>query len=283
VVVGGETDILSPAALDEIGRVCAERSLKLDFVPRLFGLGPVEPARAAAPPAVEPAAGSGVPTYFRVKRVVDFAVALLLIVALLPLWIVVMSLAFLDVGSPILFWQQRIGRNGSTFLLHKVRTLRPPFDWDGRPVPEEERLSWIGRVLRQTRLDELPQLLNVLVGDMSLIGPRPLLPRDQPNAPRARLSVRPGITGWAQVNGGALLSPGEKDALDAFYIRNASPRLDLHILALTMVSLIRGDRRSEAALMRAGAAPAGGDGMRPSEPSLRGAIADRRPPMVRPL
>ena len=103
-------------------------------------------------------------------------------------------------------------------------------------------------MLRQTRLDELPQLLSVLVGDMSLIGPRPLLPQDQPADPSVRLMVRPGITGWAQVNGGSLLTPEEKEVLDAWYVGHASPWLDLRILAMTLRSLLRGDRRSEAAL-----------------------------------
>jgi lipopolysaccharide/colanic/teichoic acid biosynthesis glycosyltransferase len=106
-------------------------------------------------------------------------------------------------------------------------------------------VSRIGRFLRRTRLDELPQLLNVLAGDMSLIGPRPLLLRDQPRNAAARLAVRPGITGWAQVNGGVLLSPDEKEQLDEWYIRNASPLLDLRIIALTLRMLLRGDRRTE--------------------------------------
>jgi hypothetical protein len=90
--------------------------------------------------------------------------------------------------------------------------------------------------------------LNVLVGDMGLIGPRPLLPQDQPPNPATRLAVRPGITGWAQVNGGTLLSPAEKDVLDSWYIANASPWLDLRIIGMTLLSLARGDRRPEKAL-----------------------------------
>jgi lipopolysaccharide/colanic/teichoic acid biosynthesis glycosyltransferase len=96
--------------------------------------------------------------------------------------------------------------------------------------------------LRRTRLDELPQLLNVLVGDMSLVGPRPLLPRDQPANPTVRLMVRPGITGWAQVNGGTLLNPSEKDKLDEWYVRNASFWLDLRIVCLTMWVALFGQR-----------------------------------------
>jgi lipopolysaccharide/colanic/teichoic acid biosynthesis glycosyltransferase len=182
---------------------------------------------------------------------IDFLTALVLVIALLPLWILVASLAFLDVGSPVLFWQQRIGQNGRYFLLHKFRTLRTPFDWSGRRLSDAQRLSWIGTILRRTRLDELPQLLNVLVGDMSMIGPRPLLPQDQPPTPTVRLRVRPGITGWAQVNGGVLLSPDEKEKLDEWYIRSASLRVDLRIVLMTISSLIRGDHRSEEALEQA--------------------------------
>jgi lipopolysaccharide/colanic/teichoic acid biosynthesis glycosyltransferase len=132
--------------------------------------------------------------------------------------------------------------------LYKLRTLRPPFDRRGQKIPEQRRVSWIGRLLRQTRIDELPQLLNVLVGDMALIGPRPLLPRDQPPKPNLRLAVRPGITGWAQVNGGNSLSPTEKEALDIWYINNASLWLDLRIIGLTLRVLLSGERRSEKAL-----------------------------------
>jgi lipopolysaccharide/colanic/teichoic acid biosynthesis glycosyltransferase len=148
----------------------------------------------------------------------------------------------------VLFWQQRVGLGSRAFLLQKFRTLRPPFDWQGREVPPDRRLSWGGRFLRKLKLDELPQLLNVLVGDMSLIGPRPLLPQDQPPNPSVRLMVRPGITGWAQVNGGNLLTPQEKDELDEWYIRNASPWLDLKIIHMTILFLLKGERRSEQAL-----------------------------------
>jgi lipopolysaccharide/colanic/teichoic acid biosynthesis glycosyltransferase len=261
VVVGGEANILSDGALKEIQRVCAQRNLDLKFVPRLFGFKPESPtAETAHPelslaPSEDPGGNSAVdfvlPSYFRFKPFIDFCVTLILLILLLPLWILAASLAFMDVGSPIFFWQQRTGLNGRNFLLHKFRTLQPPFDWRSQKVPEEQRLSWIGRLLRTTRLDELPQLLNVLVGDMSVIGPRPLLPQDQPSTPTVRLMVRPGITGWAQVNGGTLLSPDEKDELDEWYIRNASLWLDLQILGMTLLSLLQGDRRSEQALAQA--------------------------------
>jgi lipopolysaccharide/colanic/teichoic acid biosynthesis glycosyltransferase len=166
-----------------------------------------------------------------------------LLFLLSPVWALSCLLAHFDVGSPIVFWQQRIGLNGRNFLLYKIRTLRAPFDWDGRKIPEEERLSRVGHWLRRTRFDEWPQLMNVLVGDMSLIGPRPLLPCDQPPDPNRRLMMRPGITGWAQVQGGRLLSPEEKAALDEWYIRNASLWLDLRIVAMTLLCVFKGDRR----------------------------------------
>ena len=179
-------------------------------------------------------------------------------------------MVFVDVGSPVLFWQQRAGQGARELQLYKLRTLRPPFDRGGGRIPEERRLSWIGRLLRRTRIDELPQLLNVLVGDMSLIGPRPLLARDQPPSSALRLAVRPGITGWAQVNGGTLLSPTEKEALDIWYIRNASLWIDLRIIGMTFLMLLRGERRSEKALAEAQRWQAG-----PDERSAEPAVAPR--------
>jgi len=196
----------------------------------------------------------------RVKRVFDAVAAAILILWLLPLLAIAAVAVVLDVGSPVLFWQQRVGRGGRELQIYKLRTLRPPYDWRGHRIPEEQRISWIGRLLRQTRMDELPQLLNVLVGDMSLIGPRPLLPQDQPPNSAVRLTVRPGITGWAQVNGGNIISPAEKAALDVWYIRHASLWLDLRIISMTFVSLFRGDRRSENALAQAQGLLAAPDG-----------------------
>jgi lipopolysaccharide/colanic/teichoic acid biosynthesis glycosyltransferase len=248
VVLGVAADVLSEEAVDEIQRVCVRHALDFVSVSQLFGASLSPPNADPVPPefAVEAyAAASGavaLPRYFHLKRAIDFATALVLIVALLPLWLVIAGLAFVDVGDPILFWQQRIGLNGRNFLLYKIRTLRPAFDRSGQVEPHEQRVSWIGRLLRRTRVDELPQLLNVVVGDMALIGPRPLLPQDQPPVPSVRLMVRPGITGWAQVNGGALLSPEEKKKYDEEYVSKASLRFDLRIVALTALCVIRGDR-----------------------------------------
>jgi lipopolysaccharide/colanic/teichoic acid biosynthesis glycosyltransferase len=119
--------------------------------------------------------------------------------------------------------------------------LKPAFDAQGQSTTS--RVSWAGALLRSSRLDELPQLLNVLVGDMSLVGPRPLLPHDQPPDSAVRLMVRPGITGWAQVNGGKLIGPEEKNAFDAWYVSNASFWLDLKIIGKTVLFMLGGERR----------------------------------------
>ncbi|HJU15262.1 MAG TPA: sugar transferase [Stellaceae bacterium] len=260
VVIGGRSDILSEEALNEVRRVCTRHGIELVFVPHVFGIGLTEAdcSCALSSPAVcrdQIPANFALPRYFRCKRAIDFCAALMLLIPLLPVLLVVSVLSFADIGLPIFFWQQRTGLRARAFLLYKIRTLRPAFDWRGLPTPENLRLSWIGRFLRRTRLDELPQLLNVLVGDMSLIGPRPLLPEDQPPNRTVRLMVRPGITGWAQVNGGALLSPTEKGQLDEWYIRNASFALDLRILWLTALGLLRRNWGVEEALARAHAAP----------------------------
>jgi lipopolysaccharide/colanic/teichoic acid biosynthesis glycosyltransferase len=246
VVIGGDEDLLPESTLSEIRRVCEQRRIALDFVPRLVGLSALatgsEPEPVAAMiPAVEPSA------YFRWKYALDLVVAGVAVVVTSPLFAIAGVLALLDVGSPVVFWQQRLGERGRTFVIYKMRTLRPPFDQLGQAIPPAQRLSWVGRLLRRTRLDELPQLLNVLVGEMSLVGPRPLLPRDQPEHPSVRLLVRPGITGWAQVNGGTLLSPSEKDKLDEWYVRNASFWLDVRIVWLTVWVALFGQRRSARA------------------------------------
>jgi hypothetical protein len=135
-----------------------------------------------------------------------------------------------------------------------AKLLTPPVDQFGQPIADNERRSLIGRILRNSRIDELPQLFNVLVDDMALIGPRPLLPHDQPQDIGLRLTVRPGITGWAQINGGNLITKEEKGALDDWYIRHASLWLDARIALLTLRVLFMGERRSEQAVNEAYAA-----------------------------
>ena len=197
----------------------------------------------AAAPALAAAARATSP-YFRFKRLIDVVGSLVLLVLLLPLLIIGGVLVLLDVGPPVLFWQERQGWKGHFFLMYKFRTLRAPFDDDGKPILANRRPSRIGRFLRATRLDELPQLLNVLLGEMSLIGPRPLLPEDQPGNTSIRLAVRPGISGWAQVNGGKLVSKQEKQKLDEWYVRRASLWLDLRIALMTLAVVMMRSRLS---------------------------------------
>jgi lipopolysaccharide/colanic/teichoic acid biosynthesis glycosyltransferase len=155
-------------------------------------------------------------------------------ILMLPIFLIATLQALFDLGSPVLFWQERTGWKGRPFLIYKYRTLRAPFDDDGKPAVGDRQPSAIGRFLRATRIDELPQLINVLFGDMSLVGPRPLLPEDQPSNSALRLTVRPGITGWAQVNGAKLVTKEQKEKLDEYYVRNASLWLDLKIALMTL-------------------------------------------------
>ena len=256
VIVGGDQHLLSAEAFTEITRVCHRREIKLQLVPDLIGLdnAPAASKGNAADIVAHRPSLATLSIYHHVKRVIDFFLATVAILIFSPLIITVSLLVLLDVGSPVLFWQQRLGQGGRYFLLYKFRTLRPPFDSDGQKLTGAQRISWIGQLLRHARLDELPQLFNVLVGDMSLIGPRPLLPHDQPTNSILRLLVRPGITGWAQVNGGNLITNNEKGALDEWYVRNASPWLDLRIVGLTLRFGFTGERRNEQALSEAQAA-----------------------------
>jgi lipopolysaccharide/colanic/teichoic acid biosynthesis glycosyltransferase len=242
IVSGGKNQLAEPVLADLL-RVCRKKGLELTFLPELFH----STFRQAADAKIEPAELQQVPafpisSYFGLKRVLDFAFALFFAVLLSPVFICVCALVALDVGTPLLFWQRRLGEAGRGFQMYKFRTMQSPFDRLGQSLPQTRRLSAIGHLLRKTGLDELPQLLNVLVGEMSLVGPRPLLPDDQPADPTIRLMVRPGITGWAQVNGGKLITNDEKGDLDEWYVRNASAWLDLRILFLTCRYVFVGNR-----------------------------------------
>jgi lipopolysaccharide/colanic/teichoic acid biosynthesis glycosyltransferase len=237
VIIAGESDLISPAAFHDVERVCKKRHIGLAFLPRMLG---VTEQTASAVTVVGPTreeaedVASGLGVYLRIKRSIDVVASLALIVLLLPIWLIATVLVLFDLGSPVLFWQERTGWKGRPFLIYKYRTLRAPFDDAGKPAVGDRQPSAIGRLLRATRIDELPQLINVLLGDMSLIGPRPLLPEDQPSNTALRLSVRPGISGWAQVNGAKLVTKEEKEALDEYYVRNASLWLDFKIVLLTL-------------------------------------------------
>jgi len=185
------------------------------------------------------------------KRIVDVLAAILLGLILAPVVLLVAVIVTLDVGFPLIFWQQRPGLGGRPFKLYKFRTMSAPHDKHQNRIPDDQRFSAVGRILRRVRLDELPQLYNVLVGDMSLVGPRPLLPRDQAPEYAARLSVRPGITGWAQVNGGQIISTSDKLILDVWYVKNACLMLDLAIVLRTVKMILFGDRINVEAVNQA--------------------------------
>jgi lipopolysaccharide/colanic/teichoic acid biosynthesis glycosyltransferase len=188
------------------------------------------------------------PRYHGLKRGIDVIVSSCLLVMLAPAIALVALLIAVDVGFPLVFWQQRPGWKARPFRLFKFRTMRAAHDAQGNRVPDGLRSSHIGRFLQKSRLDELPQLYNILVGEMSLVGPRPLLPVDQPEGQSMRLLVRPGLTGWAQINGGRDISPKDKAALDVWYIMHASLRLDLAIILRSVALLVLGERVNDAAL-----------------------------------
>jgi lipopolysaccharide/colanic/teichoic acid biosynthesis glycosyltransferase len=239
VIIAGEADLLMPETLREIENICAKRQISLAFLPRMLGLTEYSPVPIAQKSAAQESAVSLRPSFARFKRGVDIIGSLALMILLSPLLVVSSLLVLFDVGPPILFWQERLGWKERSFLMYKFRTLAAPFDSDGNPIFELRQPSAIGRFLRASRIDELPQLLNVLFGDMSLIGPRPLLPEDQPSDRTIRLSVRPGISGWAQVNGGKRVGKEEKQKLDELYVRNASPGFDLRIALMTLKFMLR--------------------------------------------
>jgi sugar transferase EpsL len=178
------------------------------------------------------------------KRFFDIIVSALLLIVLLPITILISALIRLSMGSPVLFRQIRPGLNGDPFAVYKFRTMSEQIDALGNVLPDGVRLTNLGRFLRKTSLDEIPQLFNVLNGDMSLVGPRPLLmeylPLYSPEQAKRHL-VRPGITGWAQVHGRNTISWQDKFSLDIWYVGNASFMLDIKILCMTALKVLRRD------------------------------------------
>lgn len=171
------------------------------------------------------------------KRIFDISVSVVTLLLLAPVMALVAWQIRRRLGSPVLFRQVRPGLNGKPFKMVKFRTMRDAVDAQGNPLPDSERLTPFGTFLRSTSLDELPELWNVLKGDMSLVGPRPLLMEYLPlySAEQYRRhEVRPGVTGWAQVNGRNALSWEERFKLDVWYVDNRSFWLDLKILLLTI-------------------------------------------------
>ena len=184
-----------------------------------------------------------------IKRTFDILISLAALLLLWPVLLVLAVLVRVKLGPPALFRQQRPGLHGRPFTMLKFRTMTDARDAEGNLLPDGERLSSFGRSLRSTSLDELPELINVVAGDMSLVGPRPLLmrylDRYTPEQMR-RHEVRPGITGWAQVNGRNAINWDQKFALDVWYVDHQSLRLDLRIFWLTVRNVLRREGISQA-------------------------------------
>lgn len=178
------------------------------------------------------------------KRVLDVALCILALVTLFPVLILLAIFVRAKLGTPVLFRQIRPGLYGRPFILYKFRTMTNAKGYDGNLLPDERRLTSLGRFLRRTSLDELPELLNVLKGDMSLVGPRPLLMQYLPyysNREQLRHQMRPGITGWAQIHGRNYTPWNARLAMDVWYVENWSLALDFRILWKTIVQVIRSD------------------------------------------
>lgn len=190
--------------------------------------------RACIPlgPVVEIAVGRDI------KRTFDITISILMLVFLSPLIAAIALMVWIKMGRPIFFSQMRPGLNGKPFTMIKFRTMTNDKDMQNNPLDDSKRLTRLGKFLRATSLDELPELWNVLKGDMSLVGPRPLLMEYLPlynEQQMRRHEVRPGITGWAQVNGRNAISWDEKFELDIWYVDNRSVLLDLKIILLTII------------------------------------------------
>jgi lipopolysaccharide/colanic/teichoic acid biosynthesis glycosyltransferase len=184
----------------------------------------------------------------RGKRLFDLALTVPAMLVLSPLLGVLALLVRWQLGAPVLFRQLRPGLHGRPFILYKFRTMTGARDAEGRLLPDEQRLTAFGRFLRSTSLDELPELFNVLRGEMSLVGPRPLLmaylERYTPTQ-RRRHEVRPGLTGWAQIHGRNALDWPQRLALDVWYVDHLSFALDLRIMLITVVKIWRREGISE--------------------------------------
>lgn len=180
-----------------------------------------------------------------IDRGMDFAVGAVALILATPIMLAVALAVRVALGSPVMFSQRRAGLRGRSFTIRKFRTMADRRDAAGRLLPDAERTPAFGRWLRRSRIDELPQLISLVTGDMSLIGPRPLLPETIAafgDAGVIRGMVRPGLTGWAQAHGNSALSDQDKLALDIWYLGNRTRRRDLLILLLTARMILSGER-----------------------------------------
>lgn len=177
-----------------------------------------------------------------IKRLIDIVLSLFAIIILSPLLLILYFLVKIKLGSPVIFTQKRPGKNENIFKLYKFRSMTDKKDENGNLLPDDQRLTSFGRKLRSTSLDELPELFNILKGDMSIVGPRPLLVEYLPfykEEERKRHNVTPGLTGWAQINGRNASSWEEKFEKDIYYVNNLSFLFDLKIVVMTFFKVFK--------------------------------------------
>ena len=182
------------------------------------------------------------------KRLIDIICSLIGLILFFPILLVVALLIRINLGSPVFFTQTRLGKDGKEFKMIKFRTMKDSLDKFGQLLPDEQRLTKFGKILRSTSLDELPELINVLKGDMTLVWPRPLLVEYKElysERQFRRHEVSPGITGWAQINGRNAISWNERFELDVWYVDNISFLLDMKILVMTILKVIKRDGINE--------------------------------------
>ena len=179
-----------------------------------------------------------------IKRMADIITSIIAIILLLPVFVIVIILLLISGHRSLFFMQTRVGLNEKLFTLVKIKTMTDAKDDQGNLLPDEKRLTKLGKFIRKTSLDELPQFINVLNGDMSFVGPRPLLVeylQYYSVEQQKRHLVKPGITGWAQINGRNAISWEKKFELDVWYVKNISFQLDLKIVFLTLLKIIRSE------------------------------------------
>lgn len=251
LVLGVTRDSLGDAGYSKILAAAQKFNLEITELVDQFGLRKLERSDAAVRLGQQAPVQENGTFFWAMKRAFDLSVAITILLLSSPAALIVTLLVALDCGLPVYFWQMRVGRHGRRIAVYKFRTLKAPYNRKGELISEEKRMSWFGVALRRTHFDELPQLLGVIRGNMSLIGPRPLLPGDLSSKPALRFAVRPGITGWAQINGGTLVSAEEKNALDEWYVRNASFGLECKILLGTLRALFFPMVRNEDAIAAA--------------------------------